>query len=174
MHPKRWLPPILLAASAACASGSRPGHALQRIEVRSAPSGCVVAVDCGPRVSNRSDLRTPAEIEVDRADVPCRIRISRFGYRTAEIELGRRRWIDAQSSAPAARRPDQPSRGMDASGAQADLLFPVLAGVALAIDSATGEIWERFPNPVVAELEWEGAPAAAYGLDPQEFAGSTE
>ena len=151
---------LLLLCSLLTACGTIRTGSHQAIQVDSDPAGALIAVDCG-EAERHPGLRTPAVLHLPRAAEHCAILLTKPGYQHASFELNR-----ALSPASVAN--------MELAVVGSELLAEdccgpdwffvtgafiaggaVLGAAGMAIDGATGALWEHQPASIFLVLEEE-------------------
>jgi len=159
-----------LAALAGCATISSPRQIRREmIHVESLPSGGVIELDCGT-ASGVAPGTTPADVEIPRRQDPCRLTVSKAGFRTFAVELTRRvrKGFYGNIASPfgglligAAAEPR--CQGECWFGGYSTAIGTatgmIIGGIGMGVDAATGAMWEHEPKQVEAVLVRVEAPA---------------
>ena len=160
----------LLALTLLSATGCATMHhgSWEKIGVESNPPGAFVAVDCGEAAHHPRGV-TPMVVSVPRAETQCRLRISKEGYETRTVRLSRHVAPEAKGNFGGVRAGaeifsdsifccDEDSAFV---GAVTMLGGAIYGGVGLAVDRATGAMFEHHPQTVIVRLHREGEPPEA-------------
>ena len=151
---------VLLASTMAVRCATATNGRYETIHVTSDPPGAAVRVDCG-KAKRRAPNPTPTVIAIPRNADRCSVMLSKDGYQRLSVKL------DRVVSEKAIKNFYAAALGIEAmSEAWDDELFVLalaftlsgaaLGGVGLAVDRATGALFEHEPGAInvnlVAEL----------------------
>lgn len=160
------------------------GGPTQNVAVTSEPDGAMVTARCGR--STAATVTTPGTISVSRRAVPCEIVVEKEGYDAATVVLARevspRFWSNmkypplagvvagALAGGDCSGGGFGPCFSAEETGTVGAILGLVVGGIGLAIDGATGAMFQRNPPEIHVTLSSRHARDPVHAPEPRPHA----